>query len=178
MQTIFNEGKKQTIADVLACKDKRVATQQAIFKQYPEQVLVDVKMNIPGPIKNNHYLARLFTKGIGDLVKICQQKKLHYRLLKANNEDSGSENFYLFKDDVLKVKRAMIAFEDKSRLGRIFDADVLQKNRRGAVSRSELNYSVRKCFLCDRPAKECARSRRHSVAELQNYLSQMYNKEF
>ena len=45
-----------------------------------------------------------------------------------------------------------------------------------AISRRDLGQSPRKCFICDRPAKECARSRRHSVAEMQDYISELYVK--
>lgn len=48
---IFNEGKEQNIAQALNTKDKRVALQQKIFTRYPDQTLVDVNLNITGPIK-------------------------------------------------------------------------------------------------------------------------------
>lgn len=48
---IFNEGKEQNIAQALNAKDKRVALQQKIFAKYPDQTLVDVNLNITGPIK-------------------------------------------------------------------------------------------------------------------------------
>lgn len=67
MKTIFDEGKYQGIAEVLGEKDRRVKMQETIFKKYPDRVLVDVKMNIPGPIKNNQYLEMMFKKGIGEL---------------------------------------------------------------------------------------------------------------
>ncbi|MDE7056207.1 MAG: citrate lyase holo-[acyl-carrier protein] synthase, partial [Lactobacillus sp.] len=48
MKSIFTEGKEQGISEILATKDKRVLMQQAIFKEYPKNVIIDVKMNIPG----------------------------------------------------------------------------------------------------------------------------------
>ena len=53
---IFNEGNKQDIAQVLNAKEYRGAVQKAIFNKYPDQTLVDINLNIPGPIKNNQYL--------------------------------------------------------------------------------------------------------------------------
>ena len=53
---IFQEGNPQDIAQVLAAKDYRVALQQKIFQKYPDTTLVDINLNIPGPIKNNQYL--------------------------------------------------------------------------------------------------------------------------
>ena len=53
---IFNEGKEQNIAQALNTKDKRVALQQKIFTKYPDQTLVDVNLNITGPIKKQALL--------------------------------------------------------------------------------------------------------------------------
>ncbi len=69
-----------------------------------------------------------------------------------------------------------VEFEDQTQLGRLFDADVLVKDQARAISRKDLRRKARQCFLCSRPAKECARSRRHSVSEMQEYISNLYTK--
>lgn len=53
---IFNEGKEQNVAQALNAKDKCVALQQKIFAKYPDQTLVDVNLNITGPIKKKSLL--------------------------------------------------------------------------------------------------------------------------
>ena len=50
---IFNEGKEQNVAQALNAKDKCVALQQKIFAKYLDQTLVDVNLNITGPIKKS-----------------------------------------------------------------------------------------------------------------------------
>lgn len=177
MRSIFAEGKKQTIAQVLAGKDARAAVQQEFFRKYPQYTLLDVKLNIPGPIKNNRYLEQLFFLGITDLEKLLRQNKLSFSLFKNWDKVTGCESFYLLSADSQLVKKVAIQFEDESRIGRLFDADVLIKNKKEALSRSELSKPVRRCFLCKRPAKECARSRRHSVRQLQNYINYLYEQE-
>ena len=77
MKSIFNEGKKQNIAEVLASKDKRVALQQEIFAKYPNKALVDVHLNVPGPIKNNHYLEKLFNRGVNELEGKFKKDNFH-----------------------------------------------------------------------------------------------------
>ena len=84
---IFQEGNPQDIAQVLAAKDYRVALQQKIFQKYPDTTLVDINLNIPGPIKNNQYLIELFNYGIKQLEKEWQDKNYNYRLVKALNID-------------------------------------------------------------------------------------------
>lgn len=176
MKSIFLEGKKEDIPAVLAAKDKRVAMQRAIFTKFPTVTLVDINLNIPGPIKNNSYLIKLFQQGIIELENKFEQKKYDFKLVAKWNEDSGSENFYVLNENAKEVKLTCIDFEDRSSIGRLFDADVLVKDDKMALSRKSLGQPVRKCFLCNRPAKECARSRRHSVKELQNYISETYWK--
>ncbi|WP_308554778.1 citrate lyase holo-[acyl-carrier protein] synthase [uncultured Lactobacillus sp.] len=173
---IFNEGKEQNIAQVLDSKDRRVALQQKIFAKYPDQILVDVNLNIPGPIKNNHYLEKLFNYGIKGLEQSWTELGYSYKLVAYLDEDTGCENFYILNLPIKVVKQTTIKFEDQTELGRLFDADVLVKDKNAAISRRDLGEEPRKCFICNRPAKECARSRRHSVSEMQNYISNLYTK--
>lgn len=53
---IFNEGKEQNVAQALNAKDKCVALHQKIFAKYPDLTLVDVNLNITGPIKKQSLL--------------------------------------------------------------------------------------------------------------------------
>ncbi|MBD5431014.1 citrate lyase holo-[acyl-carrier protein] synthase [Lactobacillus agrestimuris] len=179
MKSIFETGKKESIQDVLEGKDRRVEFQQKVFAAYPEQILVDIKMNIPGPIKNNQFIKRLYDTGIKNFETLLNNSKIDFQLIKELNKASGPENFYLMNTtDIQVIKKISIKFEDTTSLGRLFDADVLSANRTDALSRKDLNLPVRKCFICNRPAKECARSRRHSVKELQDYISGIYWKYF
>lgn len=176
-KTIFASGEKQSIEQVLADKDQRVNLQKQLFQNFPHSVLLDVKLNIPGPIKNNQYLKQLFLKGIGILEKTLIVENLPFKLVEKWDKPTGCENFYLLNGNVQAVKKAAIEFENQSQLTRLFDADVLVENQPAALSRTNLNLPIRKCFLCDRPAKDCARSRRHSVQELQNYISKIYYQQ-
>ncbi|MEY8292793.1 citrate lyase holo-[acyl-carrier protein] synthase [Carnobacteriaceae bacterium 52-44] len=57
----------------------------------------------------------------------------------------------------------MVNIEENHPLGRLFDLDVLmldQNNEVQGKSRTKLGLPVRRCFLCERPAKDCGRSRR------------------
>lgn len=173
-KTIFNQGKQQTITDVLAAKDHRLEIQQAFFAKYPEKILVNMNLNIPGPIKNNRYLQQIFAWGVKQLEDLFKQNNFSFHLVKTINADSGQEVFYLLDNDPYLVKKVCIAFEDQTKLGRLFDADVLICNQKKAISRSVLKVPSRSCFICSRPAKECARSRRHSVSQMQAFISKLY----
>ena len=113
---IFNEGKEQNIAQVLNAKDKRVALQQKIFAKYPDQTLVDVNLNITGPIKNNRFLEKLFNYGIKQLEASWDKWGFAYKLVVSLDEDTGCENFYildlpitpLFLDEIWDKVRANV----------------------------------------------------------------------
>ena len=81
--------------------------QQAIFKKYPDATLVDINLNIPGPIKNNRYLIKLFDYGIKQLEEIWQNKGYDYKLVKALNNDAGCENFYVLRESSKVVKLSL-----------------------------------------------------------------------
>lgn len=113
---IFNEGKEQNIAQVLNAKDKRVALQQKIFAKYPDQTLVDVNLNITGPIKNNRFLEKLFNYGIKQFEASWDKLGFAYKLVVSLYEDTGCENFYildlsitpLFLDEIWDKVRANV----------------------------------------------------------------------
>lgn len=58
----------------------------------------------------------------------------------------------------------MVSLESKGHFGRLYDIDVEDKN--GSCSREDLELPERKCFLCEKEAKVCARSREHTVNEM------------
>ncbi|MGC9372546.1 MAG: citrate lyase holo-[acyl-carrier protein] synthase [Thermovirgaceae bacterium] len=62
------------------------------------------------------------------------------------------------------VKEEAMSLEEKTPWGAVLDVDVLLPG--GALSRSSLGLPPRWCFLCGRPAKECARTGRHEQKEL------------
>ncbi|MBP2057684.1 holo-ACP synthase [Lactobacillus colini] len=177
-KTIFNEGQKQDISAILAAKDYRVQLQKAIFAKYPGATIVNVNLNIPGPIKNNHYLEQIFSRGKRHLEELFLENDFDFRLVKEINQPSGQEIFYVVGGEPRLIKEACIVFEDQTELGRLFDADVIVEDQVKAVSRKDLGQKQRTCFICSRPAKECARSRRHSVTQMQEYISRLYFENF
>ncbi|WP_429971795.1 citrate lyase holo-[acyl-carrier protein] synthase [Fructilactobacillus sp. Tb1] len=171
MKTIFAEGNPQSIEQVLNNKDHRNYLQHQLVTEFPEDTVVTVKLNIPGPIKNNQYIAKLFKTGEQEFIT-------NFKVLKKVdlNSDAGPETLFVVSMPADQVKQKAIAFEDEFNYRRLFDIDVLN-SKHGHYSRVESGYSPRKCLICNQNAKECARSRQHSVAELQDKISKMYDEE-
>ncbi|WP_413628071.1 citrate lyase holo-[acyl-carrier protein] synthase [Fructilactobacillus vespulae] len=172
MDNIFTAGEPQDIAAVLENKDARSELQAKLLADYPTSTLVAIKLNIPGPIKNNLMITKLFDYGTERLFPaLSYQKQLSW------DNATGPEMFLVYDVSGEVVKQQAVAFEDGSKLGRLFDIDVLDQAH-GHYSRRELGKQPRTCLICDQNAKECARSRKHSVAELQAAINAVYNEVF
>ncbi|MCH5462379.1 citrate lyase holo-[acyl-carrier protein] synthase [Lactobacillus sp. LC28-10] len=178
MTAIFQTGQPQEITDVLENRDARVALQQQLLTRYPDETLLAIKLNIPGPIKNNQQIKRLFTAGMQRFYDQLGAQTRHFHTLTQWDKPTGNELFITVELDPTAAKQLAVDFEDHDHLGRLFDVDVLRAGRERALSRSDFNLPVRKCLICNREAKDCARSRRHSVTELQARISEIYTTEF
>lgn len=172
MIDVFDEGIEQDITHVLRNRDARVMEQNSLIKRLKDnQSLVNAKLNIPGPIKNNRYLGEVFEAGLN-----CFLKDLAVESKVIWDVSSGPEAFVIVNDNSQSAKESAIAFEDRTKLGRLFDIDVLlYNNDLKPLSRKDFDQPERKCLICDKPAKVCARSRTHSVAEMQFYINKLIN---
>lgn len=176
MKNIFAVGEPQDIPAVLANKDHRAAVQRRLVADYPTMTVVAAKLNIPGPIKNNQAITHFFVTELRKLEEYwLAAGVLFYQKGQWLDAGTGPERFYLVKAPATVVKGQTSKFEEDSPSHRLFDLDVLVK-RDGQVqplSRTESGQPARRCFVCGRPAKECGRSRRHSVEELQAAVNKL-----
>lgn len=153
-----------SLSEMLEARERRAARQQALLGG--GRTMVCFTMNIAGPIKNSPLIA-----GGYDLGKRLLQGQLEVAGLKIAHfeevrEKTGNECILLLDAAPLAVKAITAELEDFAPLGRLFDMDVLRPDGR-KVERQELGLPGRKCLLCGESAQVCARSRRHTVAELQ-----------
>ncbi|UDM32073.1 citrate lyase holo-[acyl-carrier protein] synthase [Lentilactobacillus laojiaonis] len=170
--TIFDQGNEQSIMNVLSVKDKRQAFQRKLLAEYPGKTIVAIKLNIPGPIKNNSKIKRIFNLGMDEFLKQLADFKILFS--HSWHLDTGEETFLVMDTkDIQALKLISIKFEDEFNLGRLFDIDILSDWQR-AYSRKDLGFTPRKCLICDQDAKNCARSRKHSIPEMQTKISEMY----
>jgi holo-ACP synthase len=118
-------------------------------------------MNIPGPIKTTTKIQKAFDIGCKEIEKALQATKIFdsTRLYKP----TGDEWIFCAEGDAAKIKALMSNIEDSHPLGRLFDIDVIDVNGE-KLSRT----AFRKCLICNAQAQACARSRKHSIFEMQN----------
>ncbi len=149
------------LRDMLEARERRAQRQQALLKRFGRP-LVSYTMNIAGPVKNSDLIRRGFALGrellLGQLELLSSPCIFREEL----DEPTGCEGLYVVDMRPEALKELTCSLEEDTELGRLFDMDVLTPDGR-VLERAE----PRRCLICGRPAKVCARSRAHSIPELQ-----------
>ena len=154
-----------SLLQMLDARERRVQHQQALLAQY-RKPLICFTMNICGPVKDSPLIRRGFERGCRLLRQQFFRAKLTPLHQDIIREATGCEAFYVLDADPLTIKKFTTDIEDATRLGRLFDMDVIRPDGR-KVDREELHLEGRRCLICGGPAKVCSSRRVHTVAELQ-----------
>ncbi|MDT4761264.1 citrate lyase holo-[acyl-carrier protein] synthase [Sphaerochaeta sp. PS] len=152
-----------TLEQILSARDERAGLQATLIKKYGCP-LVSCTMNIPGPEKNSTLIQACFDKAMGAFAK---QNEGVLDLVLERRLETGPERYFMVTGgaNLHSLKRRLAFFEQVYPIGRWLDLDV--KDLQGsAISRKDIMLEGRTCLVCKRDAKECARSARHSIDEL------------
>ena len=146
---------------VLEARERRAERQRALLAQY-RLPLVSFSMNIAGPVKNSPLISRGFRLGRRTLLEQLTLSGMEVIHEERTDAVTGCEALLAVRGEPEKIKRICVGIEDRDALGRLYDMDVIGTD--GAkLERPE----PRRCLICGLPARACARSRAHSVEELQ-----------
>ena len=163
-------GINVTITDMMNCRDRRVSIQNELINKYDKPVL-SFCMNIQGPVKTNEQIRKAFDSGKAELLKVLSTHNITILHTEEFHEPSGDELIMALDAPAEDIKTLATEIEESHPLGRLFDMDVIgtdgMKLSRGAY---------RKCIICGCQAQECARSRKHSVEELQAKIEDLLNR--
>lgn len=179
---VFQNSEQVDLVAMLNAREERSNIQQLLLsklKHNDDGSLLLMTMAIPGPIKANKILNQAFNEVKKEVEKALESQKIIKKI--KREEVTGLEFYVLSHLDSLEMKKRMVNIEENHPLGRLFDLDVLmldQNNEVQGTSRTQLGLPVRRCFLCERPAKDCGRSRRHTVLELQEEISKRIQNYF
>ena len=161
-------GNEVTLAQMLARREARSSTQQNFLRTH-HAPLVSFSMNIPGPIKTNELIRKAFD--IGEILLLEGLGQLDAQILAASeiHEDTGDELLLSVGNvDAQTLKDLAVKIEDSSPIGRLYDIDVIN-----ATGLKLSRPRFRKCLICDKQAQDCARSRTHSVQEMQDAIERL-----
>lgn len=161
-------GNEITLPQMLAKREARAHQQAKLLAEY-DSPLVSFTMNIPGPVKTNELIRQAF--GIGEILLLEGLARSGAKILAVSesHDDTGDELLLAVSEaSPENLKDLAVSIETSSPVGRLFDIDIIDEHGR-KLSRPDF----RKCLICGRQAQECARSRTHSVRELQEAVTSL-----
>ena len=153
-----------SLTEMLEAREKRAWQQREMLRR--GRTMICFTMNIAGPIKNSPLIGSGYDLGKRLLLGQLDVAGVAVSDFEEVREKTGNECILLVDAEPLTVKAITAELEDHAPIGRLFDMDVLRPDG-SKVERQELGLPGRKCLLCGESAQVCARSRKHSVAELQ-----------
>lgn len=160
-------GEEVFLSDMLECREKRVAIQNA-FRENCQKPILSFCMNIPGPIKTNSKIRAAFEQGKKEILHMFQKYSIPILEYMELHEKTGDELILAFDASASFIKALATEIENVHPLGRLFDIDIISENGH-KLSRS----AFRKCLICNAQAQECASSRRHATKEMQDKIDEI-----
>lgn len=178
-KSVFRDGNKPALEEVLNNKERRVGFIKKLLSLYPDYTIISYKLNIPGKVKNNEVIYQIFEIGLENISDCVENEKWESVYSKKLNLKTGPEYFEVISADVSQVKEKMTLIEENMTLGRIFDIDViyLENNNLHYMERREIGYPNRKCFICNSDAKLCASRRTHSVSDIHKHMQKLIESD-
>ncbi len=163
-----------SLPEMLDARERRATEQRRLLNTFHETLLC-FTMNIAGPVKNSERIRAGFEIGKKRLKDRLRAAGIRWTLREEINEKTGNEIIYVLAQNPLSIKKITSEIEEESTLGRLFDMDVLGPDGEKA-DREQIGFPGRRCLICGKPAKECARSRTHTVEELQKKTTQILDE--
>jgi holo-ACP synthase CitX len=170
------QGEYQTLADILRARDERLDLQNRLLAQY-QNTLISYKLNIPGSVKYNALIRRVFDEGLAAITAKLAEHAMPLLFAQQLYKNSGPEFLGAVAADACAVKEFTLAIEETHPLGRLYDIDVIGQDGQ-KCDRSDMQKDERRCLLCDQPAFVCGRARAHSVEEMLNKIQSMCDAYF
>ncbi|GKX31024.1 holo-ACP synthase CitX [Vallitalea longa] len=137
--------------------------------------MIQIMVNMPGPNKNIYPSYELFQLGIKSMLTYLKQNNIDIKNIYIIHSALGMIGFLQINKDARYIKKICIMLEQNNYLSKYWDIDVF--NKMGIkISRNSMQLAARKCFICDRPAKECCFLQRHSTEQLVDKIINDYNK--
>jgi len=146
---------------VLDARERLYHIQQELLCKWP--TVVEIGLCLPGG-----YLAypweNLFAEACSSvkakLLGIGEDIAEEVRIETA----AGPSSFLAVRGDGRSIKREMIALEEHSPRGRLWDVDVITVE--GIVDRQVLGIRPRACLVCSEEAHFCRKMKRHELGEV------------
>jgi holo-ACP synthase CitX len=163
--------KKSAADKILEAREERADKIDEMIKEYKNPVIV-MRVNYPGLNKSNELTISIM-KDMNKVISEILGFKFYIKCVTQGAE--GPVIYISVSEEVKSLKKIAINIEEKHILGRCLDIDVYDIDGR-SISRQELGYEVRKCYLCQEYAHNCVRARVHSEEQVIAYIGEKYRE--
>ena len=160
--------------EILQSREDRRDKQLDLVKRYRSS-LISFTLNTPGAIKDNEMYRGIHNEGMVSIVDTLDENSIPILYQDKINKATGSEGFIVVDFDSIEVKKLLIELEENHPLGRIFDIDVFDQNH-NQISRNDLSLNTRRCLLCGKDARICAKEKNHTYEELYNRIEFLWKE--
>ena len=153
-----------SLEDMLSARDRRAIRQEEMRREYGT-ALLSITLNIPGAVKIFAGSSALLKMAVDSITEKCTANQ--YAILEERTlfPATGPEALLAVAADAVRLKELAVEAEEGASYSRLFDIDVIDAEGRH-IGRSDLGFSPRQCFCCDKPAVECVRAKTHDSAEI------------
>ncbi|KAA8999025.1 citrate lyase holo-[acyl-carrier protein] synthase [Affinibrenneria salicis] len=150
-----------SLEELLAAKERRAHRQSAWLTRF-SRPLISLTLVTPGAVKDSARYRRVMDEAVRCADALLLQRGWPRLKQQTFWLPTGAEAFWCVGQAARQIKAATIELEQSHPLGRLWDFDVICPQA-GVVGRRALDHAGRRCLICDAPAHQCARSRRHPL---------------
>lgn len=168
---LLNLNTEYTKNNIGMDKINRIKFQKRLIKKINMPLIV-TKVNYPELSKYND-IAKNIIQSMDKIISDVFCNYISFKILRITLE--GPIVTMAVNKSSTEVKRITVEIEEKHILGKCVDIEVVDKDLK-TISRKDLGYSEKKCFLCKKYLKECMRKRTHSDNEIIEYISGKYRE--
>jgi holo-ACP synthase len=164
----------RVLGGILRGRDERAFLQNFLFRSVKGVgSLLQISLNIPGFPKRLPNDEAALSKAL-DMVKLFFDSPPLVQISLSSQAGVSTLLALGRGEDPVGVKMAAVGIEEGCEWGRALDLDVMTED--GAVSRSRLGLTPRRCLICGGDAKVCARQGRHEYSELRGMVCLLLEK--
>lgn len=153
---------------ILQSREDRRAKQIDLLNKY-KLTVISFTLNTPGIIKDNKMYREIHNEGIKAIKNLLRESEIPIIYEEVINKSTGSEGYIVVDINPIKLKKILIELEESHPFGRIFDIDVFDKDYK-QISRIDIGINSRRCLLCDKDARVCAKEKNHTYGDLYNEI--------
>jgi holo-ACP synthase len=163
-----------SLEQILASREHRAACQVAALARF-QKPLVSMTVVMPGPVKDGPLPRTVLAEALREVHAALSTRNWPVLWREGRWSHTGPEGIYVVDVEAAQLlKAAAVELEDRHPPGRLWDLDVIAPGQR-MLSRQQIGLLPRRCLVCERPAAECGRARRHSLQELSGVMQRIVN---